>query len=350
MNFFRVNFELCTKISALWNLRDTSPGRALFHSFLMLLLCPLFVAAILVWSEKEPFRRVIDEIYKTTGGIRVSSDSCSLANSGKEQAHFSFHLFRTPSRFDFFASEKLLPKSWPARENAGAAGTPRNFFFWAGRSSPGYTLVRLPSRLLWLFFASDAGTNPVDSGSMALSGQLVQPHLYSAEGLLKEIREKGFAPLDSGNAAPKETEEGRVLSVAAPGKTVPADAESLIIPPRMLLHVLLSLIGGSLFVGFFVQIFFQFLAGAAFFSLAQKIRFRTFPVKLSFGKIFSLTLYSMFPALILASFFEMLQLEFLSFQTVFFIVFFIYHFQAFNFVMRRLNPPPDSEEPHGGDL
>lgn len=340
MNFFRVNFKLCTKISALWELRGFSFKRALFHSLLMLVLCPLLISAVLVYSEKNSLRHILNEIFEKTGGLRVSRESCALANPGAGEAHFSFRLFRVNFLFDFFPSEKSLPGSWPGKETAGVAGTPRNFFLWAGRPSPGYTLVCLPPQFLWLFLTPDAGKALAESGETFSPKMFVQPPLYSGAGLLAEIRENGFA-----KAAVPPSVSGSVKPSVATEKTA---EKSVVIPPETLLRFILSVIGVSLFFGFFFQCLFQFLACALFFSLAQKLRFFFLPVKLSYGKILTLTLYSMFPALILDSLFKMFQLGFLSFQTVFFIVFFIYHFLAFNFVMRQLNPPPRPEEPFGG--
>ena len=63
------------------------------------------------------------------------------------------------------------------------------------------------------------------------------------------------------------------------------------------------------------------------------------PRKLPFGKVYMLTLYAMFPAMIIASLSILLGQTFLSFQTVFLIAFFIYQLFSFKKLGLFLNPP-----------
>ena len=58
----------------------------------------------------------------------------------------------------------------------------------------------------------------------------------------------------------------------------------------------------------------------------------------------TIMVYAAFPPLIIAGLFTALSLPFLSFQTVFFVTFFIYQMLAFSAVNRSVNPPPEDED------
>ena len=76
------------------------------------------------------------------------------------------------------------------------------------------------------------------------------------------------------------------------------------------------------------------------FAVMQYIFVPKVDVRLKFGPLLSVMIYASFPALVIASASLIVELPFFSFQTVFFVVFFIYQMLAFGAVQRFLNPPP----------
>ena len=62
------------------------------------------------------------------------------------------------------------------------------------------------------------------------------------------------------------------------------------------------------------------------------------PKRLAFGTVLALMLYAMFPAFIIATIFDLCQ-NLIDFQTVFFVVFFIYQIFAFGYLMKMMNSP-----------
>ena len=55
-------------------------------------------------------------------------------------------------------------------------------------------------------------------------------------------------------------------------------------------------------------------------------------------------IYAAFPPMIIAALYSGMALPFLSFQTVFFIAFFIYHLVVFNRIHKQLNPPKEDDD------
>ena len=98
---------------------------------------------------------------------------------------------------------------------------------------------------------------------------------------------------------------------------------------------------------YLVEVVLSLLLVLIFFSLAQKFRFSGTPKKLSYSTILTATIYATFPAIIAATFFQMVQFSYLSFQTVFFIIFFIYQIFAFNRIFETIFPrhPSDNSNP-----
>ena len=127
-------------------------------------------------------------------------------------------------------------------------------------------------------------------------------------------------------------------------KKVEDGGNALTIPLPSLVSSVSTVYNFFLGVSAFAGLFFTALMITFLFAGAQNLFTPQGDRKIGFPRLMTIMVYAAFPPLIIAGLFTALSLPFLSFQTVFFVTFFIYQMLAFSAVNRSVNPPPEDED------
>ena len=323
MNFFRTAFALCTKISALDLLKNVSAGRAIFHAFLMLLLCPVLLATIRVCVEKQDVTDTLAQIRTASGGFVFNNGQLKLGN-GNDEIHLAFRMLQLDTRLDYTANKEVAKNLDPAqwKEGNGIVVTPEHLFFWMKPGAAEYSILQAPVTMLSSRIQSDEEKQKMTS---LLMDQMSSPGLFSAS----QLKEKATASI--------------------PSEAVSGDSKGIELSLAQLRLFLLTLFWSAIFAATLNQCLLLMLMGGLSFALVQYLRFRMLPQNLPFIKVLGLTLYATFPALLIATLISATGQQVFAFQTIFFVVFFIYQLMGFNYLMRQMNPPANNPPPPDDD-
>lgn len=315
MNFFRTVFQVCTGTTVFLQLMNRSVWRALLHCVLLVFLLSVCLSAVNTWFLGREIRRVCNVLFEQVGGVKVSADTGIrlLKNPEKVQSY----ILNPRMRFDYFPGETFqadVTKKWDSD----------------------YGIVLLDRAIVtWFRNAPDNLHEQYMVMSSVLDGKLEQE--IPLMKLVASKEELGMYLADRFSLKQGERIESLALWPAGFSVDNPA-----LVSGQMISGVAVVLFGLA-FLGMVFLTFFSVL----FFALAQYFwSANGASRKMSFRTILILTLYSAFPPLIIAALFSGMALPFLSFQTVFFIAFFLYHLVVFSRVQKQLNPPKkDDEDP-----
>ena len=349
MNFFRVTFLLCTKISALPQLMPVPAWRVALHTLLILLICPAFLATVLTGADSESRRQTTDDLFRETGGLIFRGNELALGSGAAEQhlsftmIHPAFLMRRGACRFDFISDtggKKYPDPEW--REKVGVTATPHILFFWE-RYDDRYKLVSVPSDFAKLCLMPEKATQEDrDKLYDKLAESLQSVRILDAAECQREIAERLSAA---------KTEPAQPQTEPAQPQTEPAQPQTdtgAAINPDWFGRQLTLFLWMNFFILYFQEGLALMLFSSLIFALIQKFRFRLFPKRLSYGMIFKLMLYCAFPAMLAAAFLRACQDTF-EFQTIFFLAFFICQLLGFNFLIRQMNPERVPEAPDDDD-
>lgn len=304
MNFFRTTYTLCTKISALNYLTETTLLRAVLHTILLMIICSFITASCTLYLESEKIDSAIEAVNAETGGFYVHGNSLVTKKDDISARHFVCELHALDFRLDYFGTKQSVDdvelNRWD--EPLGMALTPSKVFFWNGNGKK-FTATVLEPALLSL------GSMETQTGKML--NRKAENVSFTADEFQTALK----------NAASAET-------TATQENTYPLEL-------GMVLKTILWLTAGLFTAN---QIFLLALLAVLILPLIEMIRMRALPNKLPYKKLAALTLYATFPGFIAASIFEIFASHILSFQTVFFIVFIIYQMLAFGKLILYLNP------------
>lgn len=311
MNFFKTVVSACSGPSAFPNLMMRSPQRALLHLFLLCLLLT-FVISGFKFAGMERGRRIIAEAFSDYFGS-VSMEKERIVPSRNADRPRTF-LLSPEFRFDYLTKDSLKKldgmDEW--KELAGVFWCPRGFVLWTRKmNEPGIFLATpLPPPVDWVY------TLFIPVGFA--SSQVLTPGEFRAY----------------------------LLENYFPGgkKDTPLFKETVVRTPAEISVMVLKVLCVTFFISIFLGLFILSFVVSLLFAVMQHIFVPKVDVCLKFGPLLSVMIYASFPALVIASAALIVEFPFFSFQTVFFIVFFIYQMLAFGAVQRFLNPPPPRDE------
>lgn len=311
MELFKTIGAICSGPSVFPNLMVRSPQRALLHLFLLCFLLAVVISGF-KFAEMERGRRIITEAFtEQFGTLSISKKGVVPSLNADQPRTF---LLSPEFRFDYLTKDSLknLDQMDEWKELAGVFWCPRGFLLWTRKVNENgiYLTAPLPPPVNWLYmllipvgFASSQALTPAELRTYLLDN-------WFPGG-------KSDAPLFAGTAV-----------------RTPAEISSLV----------MTVLCASFFFSAFLGIFFLSLITALLFAAMQYIFVPKVDVRLKFGPLLTVMIYASFPALLAASASLIAALPFFSFQTVFFIVFFIYQMLAFGAVQRFLNPPPPKDD------
>lgn len=318
MNFFRTVHTLCTRTSAFPELLKTPVWRAILHGLLLLVLCPLIVATVQTCKEKDACSESVQRLEQESGGFGFNGEAMSLGSSFGER-HYVFDLFGVNTRLDYVTGRKeiLALKADHWKEKQGLLLTKEKGIFWVKTPDASFLFWEVPADVIKAYFLPDTATGDTSEKIMKIAADSSSA-LRSSQDLLA--------------AATATLPEAKETTAEKTPEFTRLETETI-------RTMLLTLFWSLAFMQIFTECFFMLLFGGLCFAFMEFLYLRMMPNKLPFGKIYMLTLYAMFPAIVIASLSVMLGQTFLSFQTVFLIAFFIYQLFSFRHLGRFLNPP-----------
>lgn len=322
MLFLRTFFDLCSSFSASTRLFLISPARAVFHSFLLLLICSVAIATAASCREKAGLSRMTDRFVAETRGVELTENSIRMLKTGTN--HFIFSLNERQFRFDAIDEANL--GSFDLKNYTEAAGVvllPKMLCCWSASGDDSYSVVSLPASALYALAGDRKDANA--------AGQAHSRYFSSSADALAFMKNEGIP------AGDEKIGEGKP-------ETVQFSASAIVN----------GILAGLWFFAFFLsatEILFLMALMPLCFAAAQYFRFASaVKGRLSFRNFFVLTIYATFPATAAASLWQIFQLPWLSFQAVFFIVFFVYQIFYFNAFAKKMIPqPPKRDDSDYGD-
>ena len=313
MNFFRTVFQVCTGTTVFLQLINRSVWRALLHCMLLIFLLSICLSAANTWFLGKEIRRVCNVLFEQIGGVKISQDTGLRLLKKPEQTQS--YILNPRMRFDYFPGRTFradMTKKW----------------------NSDYGIVLLDRAIVtWFRSEPDSMHEQYMIMSSVLDSRLAQEiPLMKLAGTKEEL---GMYLTDRFSL--KEGERMDSLALWPDGFSIDN--------PSVIAGQMISGVAFVLFaLAFFGMTFLAFFT-VLFFALAQYFwSVNAAERKMSFRTILILTLYAAFPPLIVAALFSGMALPFLSFQTVFFITFVLYHLVVFNRVQKQLNPPKKDDE------
>lgn len=323
MGFFRTVYTLCTRTSAFPEMLGTPVWKAILHSVLLLLICPLILATVQTCRAKDDCTAFMERLEHASGGFGFRGDEICFGGTFKER-HYTFELFDSEMRLDYVTGkeelQRLKPDSW--QEQKGLLLTQGAAVFWA--KTPDLTF------LFWKV--------PADVLKAGLSTGEQKPEMTSR--MYTIARDADSKPHSASTLLAAAAETFPTTEKKPENAEIPFEKQDSGYIKIMLLLMFCS----TLFMQFFAEGLLMFILGGLCFAFMEFLYLRMMPNKLPFGKVYMLTLYAMFPALIVASLATLTGQTFLSFQTVFLISFFIYQLFSFKALGRFLNPPEKRQQ------
>ncbi len=316
MSFFRTVFSLCSGTELFPKmLEKPSLFRAFFHLFLLLILCTAGVTIAAWLLNRDNVDLVCDRFMERTGGFEIKPNEILI---GKEKERSRGYKLTETLRFDYFAKADDCKEESLKEKKAqyGIFCLPTGVVFWIRdprQELPKYRLMVMPADIVY-----------------SMTFQTVNPNALLE--LQKQSTETLYSPAEVCDIIRKELSEKKSDAPAKATNKSFKITKNLIAAQALAVMILFHV------SAYLVEVVMALLLVLIFFSLAQKFRFSGAPKKIPYPTILTMTVYAMFPAIIAATFFQMMQLYFLSFQTVFFIIFFIYQLFAFNRVFDFLYP------------
>ena len=317
MQFFQTITAVCSGPSVFPSLMNRNPFRAIFHLLLLCILLALVISVFKIAELREP-RQIITKALGNYFGALVIQDGTSYPTRHAKRAK-TFILTRN-LRLDYMPfSADVLGKMDQWKERAGILWTPRGFLLWSTvEGEERFILLPLP-------LPSPDQTVP----ALPLNAFSSTP--FTAEEIRNYVQKNYFGKQEK---AVEEKEK----------KAEDGERNALTIPLPSLVSSVSTVYNFFLGVSAFAGLFFTALMITFLFAGAQNLFTPQGDRKIGFPRLMTIMVYAAFPPLIIAGLFTALSLPFLSFQTVFFVTFFIYQMLAFSAVNRSVNPPPEDED------
>ncbi len=309
MNFFKILWSLCTGTSVFPRLTEVRLWRALLHLLMLVLLCCLISAAGSWIIHHKRVDAVAERFFQHTGNIVLTLDDITLekdpnvSRSYKLSGDFRFDYYVSWADFQNFSSDK---------ESAGLICGGPGLAFWAKDfQDPDSMKFRL----------------------ICFTPELLYRSKVNPSGTMKEVVD--LANKQEKNYTAGELREAVMELLPETDREEPRECAPVYITEHEVASQVNLVLAGAGIVYFLVETFFLLLLTIVLFSIAQLFRANTAPAKIPYRVLLVTTVYSAFPPLVVATLFRTFELQSVSFQTIFFIAFFLYQIFAFQAVSRH---------------
>ncbi len=308
MTFLRTVFSVCSGVSAMPELMKRSPWRALLHLAVMCAVLAFAASTARCFLIDGRIGFCLSQLQEYFGGINVSFKGILPENNPDVPRVF---ILTKQMRLDYLTagSLKSLDRFGDWEQQYGIFWTPGGFYFWMRPDGD-------PESCLLFELPCPQAFNLKIGDSAGPFGTPVYQRVR-AENLRTELHRLGFSRL------------------RYPGYSSGASITFAELEPEILFALWAMFFFSLAFGMFLLSLMTVFI-----FAGAQQLWRPKGQDKPTFANTLTIMLYSTFPALIISLIFWTFMLPFPGFQTVFFIVFFIYHLAAFRKVRRTLYPPP----------
>jgi len=327
--FLTTTLRLCAGTQVMTEIYDSSPARAILRFILLALLCAIMAAFVGTSVQRGMFERAGRALDEEIGAFVFTPETVTLQKDPDTPRRFRLPYITleyfpgdTFSRVDFNVDRTsdigiiILP--------GGLASWSK--VYWNGEDLFSAHVMTASELYAWL-------------SPKQVKGHEVRPpiaplfEMYSGPGLAEMLKEKIGSPqaAQSGEVAGSTDEGQKDPAISATGSLTASFALSMLSA-----IILLTTFGRNcLQIGLIVLLV----------SLVQYLRASTLPKGLVFKNVLTITVYSTFPAQIIATLIDAAGGgRFILFQILFVIIFFIYQIFAFRAVMNKICPQPERKD------
>ena len=261
MGFFRTVRTLCTRTGAFPEMLGTPVWKALLHSVLLLLICPLIIATVQTCREKKDCTDTLERLEKVSGGFGFCGNEMCFGGSFQER-HYTFELFGSGMRLDYVTTQQelqaLKPDHW--KEQSGLVVTKSKAIFWTRTPDFSFLFWEIPAEIMKSCLSTQERDPELTSELVAIAqDSKSEPH--TAAQLLAAAAQSLPTPEEKPAQAP-------AAESALPKKTVEPPAFE-IQDTEYIKTVLLSLFWMYLFMQFLAEGILMFLLGGLCFAFME---------------------------------------------------------------------------------
>ena len=294
MNFPRTIISVCSGTSGFPAFLEVAPLRAFVHLALLLLIASIFIAVCRFFPTQSDTSRICSVLSDNFGDMRFEPNGIFPSKAISVPLTI---ILSSQARLDYFpsASSVSLAGMDEWKSLGGVIWTPESIVGWLRSATKDGEGVYVASPII-----QGDRSHAFDSSAIG-KGKL--------EALVRDAKWSGAKqPVERLSFTQMASVFGILITAVFFGTTI------------VLISVFTVLV-----ISFFAAVQYMWVSG-----LSPKLRL---------GNILTISVYSAFPAIMIASLVPAFDLPFLSFPLVFFLCFFIYHMVAFSTIQKFLTPP-----------
>ena len=323
--FFATTMRLCAGTKILTEIYQASPARAVWHFFLLTLLCSIMASVVGTLVQRGRFERTGQALDEEIGAFVSTPETISFEKNPDvpRRLRLPYITLEYYPGNTFNSDDFNIDRT----SNIGIVILPGGLASWSQVNWKGediFSANLLPASTLYAWLSEETGKNGQDE---ALLNAAMSPRweMFSGPGLAETLKEEFGEEAIRKKASAKTAAEKEERPIATTGSQAARFALS------MLTAVILLMTFGRNFLETGLIILLV--------SLVQYLRASTLPKEIIFRNVLTIMIYSTFPAQIFATLFDAAGGgRYISFQLLFVGIFFVYQIFAFRAVLRKVCP------------
>ena len=323
--FIATTLRLCAGTNVVTEIYDSSPVRAIWRFFMLTVLCAILAAVVGTLVQRGSFERAGRALDEEIGAFVVTPESLSFEKDPDVPRRFRLPYIT----LEYFPGNTFDREDFNADRTSdlGVVILPGGLASWSMVNWKGeeiFSASLLPASQLYSWLSEEKKTGPVAAPKTGAPFW----ELFSGPGLAETLKDNFCSPRTETDA---EAGTGKAPPIATTGTQAARFALSMLTAVILLTTLFRNVLETGLII--------------LLVSLVQYLRASTLPKGISFRNVFTIMVYSTFPAQIFATLFDAAGGgRYISFQILFVIVFFVYQFFAFRAVMKKVCPQPDRKD------
>ena len=319
--FFPTMFRLCAGTKVMTEIYEASPARAIWHFFLLTILCSVMAAIVATIMQKDMFERAGRNLDEEIGAFVITPEKISVQKDPDTPRRFKLPYVT----LEYFPGDTFSAEDFNVGRTSehGIVVLPGGLATWAGFNWNGEDLLYASLMPVSVLYASLSPNVNDAVDNLGMNGER-----FSGPGFAEVLKQNftASAAKPSGDASEED-----LPPILATGSQAARLAVSLLTA-----LVLLVTFGRNLLViGVIVLLV----------SLVQYLRASTLPKGLLYRNVLTIMVYSTFPAQIAATLFDAAGGDrLISFQLLFVGIFFVYQLFAFRAVLKKVCPQIDRKD------
>lgn len=338
-NFFVTVFNLCKSPKFVSELYDSSPIRAILRLLLLCLILNLLCSTIQTIVERIKAEPMLERFGNITGDIMIQPDKISFEKIPDQAKIFKFKDWK----LGYYPNDTLTKENFYALTDSFSVNIVRDKVIFLKELSdddaengnwkhPYYAMMITANDILQNLNknAGEPVSSPAPKAFKLSEKKDLWDVIQNSENTnLKETNENSNL---TQNHSEESLSEGEHISVDK------SEENSILIFEKDFFIVYYLIIYFFWMFSLFFGTALPLLAITIFFiSIVQFLISGSRQNNITMKQSITATVYDSFPALVFAAFFSMLQLEWPSFTSAFFIVFLVYQFFSSAHILQKIN-------------